>query len=196
MRHLSPNYPASEPRRSMWAVSLVLVALVAGATGALGQAAKDAPASGAGADGLKALRYVSLKADRVYLRKGPGAEYPVAWEFQRAGLPVEVIREFDVWRQVRDASGTVGWVHSSLLSGRRTALVLPWELKEGQLQPPLATLRYDDHETASPVAQVEAGALVSIIACEKGWCRVSIGSHRGYIEQTKLWGTYPDEKIK
>jgi SH3-like domain-containing protein len=176
--------------------SLLLASLFAVATGALAQTAMDAPAPEASQNGLRALRYVSLKADRVYLRKGPGTEYPVAWEFQRAGLPVEVIREFDVWRQVRDAGGTVGWVHSSLLSGRRTALILPWEVKEGQSQPPLATLRYDDHARAAPVAQVEAGALVSIVGCEKGWCRVSIGSHRGYIEQTKLWGTYPDENIR
>jgi SH3-like domain-containing protein len=180
----------------MRAVWLVLVPLLASAAGALAQAVRDAPASGTDPDGLKALRYVSLKADRVYLRKGPGTEYPVAWEFQRAGLPVEVIREFDVWRQVRDASGTVGWVHSSLLSGRRTALILPWEIKEGQPQLPLAMLRYEDHEKAAPVAQVEAGALVSIIGCEKSWCRVSIGNHRGYIEQTKLWGTYPNERIE
>ena len=46
------------------------------------------------------------------------------------------------------------------------------------------------------VAEVEAGVLVSIIGCDKGWCRVSIGSHRGYIEQTKLWGTYPNETIR
>jgi SH3-like domain-containing protein len=87
-------------------------------------------------------------------------------------------------------------VHSSLLSGRRTALILPWEVKEGQAQVPLATLRDDDNEKARPVAQVEAGVLASIIACEKGWCRISIGSHRGYIEQTKLWGTYPNENIR
>jgi SH3-like domain-containing protein len=206
-----PNFPApsspfraasrAAPCSTMRAVCLVLVALLACTAGALaqaaGNAAKDGPAPESAPENLKALRYVSLKADRVYLRKGPGTEYPVAWEFQRAGLPVEVIREFDVWRQVRDASGTVGWVHSSLLSGRRTALILPWEVKDGQSQPPpLATLRYDDHDTAAPVAQLEAGTLVSIIACDKGWCRVSIGSHRGYIEQTKLWGTYPDESIK
>jgi SH3-like domain-containing protein len=109
---------------------------------------------------------------------------------------VEVIREFDVWRQVRDSGGTVGWVHSSLLSGRRTALVLPWEVKEGQAQVPVATLRNDDYEGAAPVAQVEAGVLASIISCGSGWCRVSIGDHRGYIEQAKLWGTYPNETIK
>jgi SH3-like domain-containing protein len=197
MRDDRLKYHTPKPLRPVRAACLALAALLAGVPGVLAQAGAQPPAPDASEpDGLKALRYVSLKADRVYLRKGPGTEYPVAWEFQRAGLPVEVIREFDVWRQVRDAGGTVGWVHSSLLSGRRTALVLPWEVKEGQPQAPLATLRYDDYETATPVAKVEAGTLVSIIACDKGWCRVSIGSHRGYIEQTKLWGTYPNEKIK
>ena len=44
------------------------------------QAAKEGrrrPRSAPG--GLKVLRYVSLKADRVQLRQGPGTDYPVAW---------------------------------------------------------------------------------------------------------------------
>ena len=175
-------------------IAILLAALPPG--GALAQAGKETPPSAAATGADKGLRYVSLKADRVYLRRGPGTDYPVAWVFQRAGLPVEVIREFEVWRQVRDATGTVGWVHSSLLSGRRTALVLPWEVKENQPETPLATLRDDDSARARAVAQVEAGVLASIISCENGWCRVSIGSHRGYIEQSKLWGTYPNETIR
>jgi SH3-like domain-containing protein len=180
-------------------LALCCAALFVGAgagAGAWAQAGKEAPVPQAESGGQQVVRYVSLKADRVYLRQGPGTDYPIAWVFQRAGLPVEVLREFEVWRQVRDAGGTVGWVHGSLLSWRRTALILPWEVKEGQQQAPLATLRDDDNERARPVAQVEAGALVSIISCENRWCRVSIGDHRGYIEQAKLWGTYLDERIK
>ncbi len=142
------------------------------------------------------LRYVSLKSDRVVLFKGPGKEHPAAGEFRRAGLPVEVLREHEVWREVRDAGGTTGWVHGSLLSSRRTALVLPWEVKEGRAQAPVATLRDDGHGQARAVAQVEAGVLVGIISCAKRWCRVSTGDHRGYIEQGSLWGTYPGEEIK
>jgi len=164
--------------------------------GAWAQTGKDGKAPDTGPSGLKVPRYVSLKADRVYLRQGPGTDYPTAWVFQRTGLPVEVIKEFEVWRQVRDAGGTVGWVHSSLLSGRRTALILPWEVKDGQNQATSATLREDDRESARAVAQVEAGVLASIITCGNGWCRVSGGDYRGYIEQKKLWGTYPDELIK
>jgi SH3-like domain-containing protein len=168
----------------------------AGTVGAEGQPVSDAtPAKAAGAS-VKVPRYLSLKADRVLLRQGPGTEYPTAWVFRRTGLPVELIEQSDGWRKVRDAGGAEGWVHGSLLSGRRTALVLPWEIRQGQDQAPSATLREGDSERARPIARVEAGVLASIIACESGWCRVSVGDYRGYIEQSKLWGTYPNEEIK
>ena len=82
-----------------------------------------------GASGLPVPRFVSLKSDRVNMRKGPGTDYPTAWVYRRAGLPLEVIKEFEGWRQVRDADGASGWVLQTFLSGRRTALVLPWEVK-------------------------------------------------------------------
>jgi SH3-like domain-containing protein len=194
------NRVRCDRRRAACLLAALVLALLAGVRIADSQAAKGAPGGAvtpAGApDGPKVLRYASLKADRVQLRQGPGPEHPVAWVIQRTGLPVEVIGESEAWRQVRDATGTVGWVHASLLSGRRTALVLPWEVKSGQTQVPLVPLRADDDERARPVVQVEAGALANIIACENAWCRVSIDNHRGYIEQAKLWGTYPNETIR
>jgi len=162
--------------------------------GATGLSAQGTGAA-SGVSGLPLPRFVSLKSDRVNLRQGPGTEYPTAWVFRRAGLPVEVIKEFESWRQVRDSEGTTGWVLGSMLSGRRTAVILPWEVKaEGQQ--PLAVLRDDDSERAGAVAQVEAGVLASIITCDGKWCRVSVGGFRGYIEQTKLWGAYKNEVIK
>ena len=140
-------------------------------------------------------RFLSLKADRVLLRQGPGTEHPAAWVFRRIGLPVEILEEAQEWSRVRDAGGTEGWVHNNLLSGRRTALVMPWEVKEGQ-RVPSATLREDDRESARPIVQVEAGVLAGIIACQNSWCRVSVGHYRGYIEQNKLWGTYENEEIR
>lgn len=66
-------------------------------------------ASTAGASGLPLPRFVSLKADRVNVRKGPGTDYPIAWVFERAGLPVEVVREYGIWRQIGDSDGSQGW---------------------------------------------------------------------------------------
>jgi SH3-like domain-containing protein len=175
------------------ACALAVVLCTAAATDLAAQAPVPPAAS---ASGLVVPRFVSLKSDRVNLRQGPGTEYPTAWVFRRAGLPVEVIKEFEGWRQVRDAEGTTGWVSGSMLSGRRTAVILPWEVRPGQSQPALAVLRDDDSEGSRAIAQVEAGVLASIIGCDGRWCRVSVGGFRGYIEQAKLWGAYQGEVIK
>jgi len=83
------------------------------------------PPGGRLGTGLPVPRYVSLKTDRVNLREGPSKDHRTAWVFQRAGLPVEIIAEYETWRRIRDSEGTEGWVLHSLLSGRRTALVMP-----------------------------------------------------------------------
>ena len=70
-------------------------------------------------------RFASLKTDRVNLREGPSKDHATKWVYERAGLPVEITAEFEIWRRVRDSEGVEGWVLHSLLSGRRTALVTP-----------------------------------------------------------------------
>ncbi|HJZ33677.1 MAG TPA: SH3 domain-containing protein [Hyphomicrobiaceae bacterium] len=179
--------------------AVVLVSAVLGAASGLAAQPAAEPQS-LGASGLALPRFASLKSDRVNLRQGPGTDYPTAWIFRRAGLPVEIVKEFDSWRQVRDAEGTTGWVLGSMLSGRRTAVVLPWELKASQSggasQPVSAALRDDDSDTARPLAYVEAGVLASIISCDGRWCRISVSGFRGYIEQVKLWGAYQGEVIR
>lgn len=140
-------------------------------------------------------RFASLKASKVNLRKGPGTDYPTAWVFRRAGLPVEIIRDYEAWREVRDAEGTTGWILRTLLSGRRTAQVLPWEVKDGKprVQEPLTERARAD---STPVALVEAGVIADIISCDGKWCKVSVGDYRGYVSQAKLWGVYPGEVLE
>lgn len=160
------------------------------------QKAADATAVAAatGASGLPVPRFVSLKSDRVHSRQGPGTDHKVLWVYRRAGLPVEVIREFEGWRQIRDSEGAEGWVLQSLVSGRRTALVMPWELKGGGSAK--IELSSDDKAGAAPVAILEAGVIANVRSCDGRWCNVSVGDYRGYIEQKKLWGAYPGEVIR
>ena len=105
-----------------------------------------------------------------------------------------MIKEFEGWRQVRDADGAAGWVLQSFLSGRRTALVLPWDIKQGAPVPKVA-LRRDDSEHARAVAMIEAGVIANLSSCDGRWCRVNIDRFQGYIEQKKLWGVYEGEVI-
>jgi hypothetical protein len=71
--------------------------------------------------GLPLPRFVTLKADKVNVRRGPSSEHPVAFVFQRKGLPVEITAEFENWRKIRDSDGAEGWILQSMLSGRRNA---------------------------------------------------------------------------
>jgi len=141
--------------------------------------------------GLPVPRYVSLKSDRVNLREGPSKEHRTRWVYQRAGLPVEIVAEFETWRRVRDADGAEGWVLHSLLSGRRTALVAPWSKKAGET----FVLRAAPDENSAVVARVEPNVVASVTGCTGGWCRVSIGKIGGYVGQERLWGVYPNEKV-
>jgi SH3-like domain-containing protein len=157
-------------------------------------AAPEPEAPRAAASGLPIPRFVSLKADQVNLRAGPGRDYPTSWVYKRAGLPLEVLKEYDVWREVRDAEGTQGWIIQSLLSGRRTALIQPWDAKDGKVAATI-DIRSSDNENSSVVVTVEAGVIANIMSCDKRWCSVSVDKYRGYVEQKKLWGVYENEEI-
>ncbi len=110
------------------AVLALIVVLASWAHGSTDDAAEVAsPATvQTGPSGLPLPRFVSLKSDRVNVRAGPGQSHRVAWVFSRAGLPVEIVAEFENWRRIRDSDGSEGWVFHSLLSGRRTGVVAPW----------------------------------------------------------------------
>jgi SH3-like domain-containing protein len=155
--------------------------------------AQTKPPVGPAAPGLP--RFVSLKPSKVNLRSGPGMDYPTVWIYRREGLPLEVIKEFEGWRQVRDADGASGWVLQSFLSGRRTALVEPWEAKPGA-PPPQIALYADNSERATLVAKIEAGVIANVLSCDGAWCWVTIDSYKGYLQQKKLWGVYEAEVIR
>lgn len=153
--------------------------------------AEDGAGRGVGtATGLPLPRFVSLKSDEVNARVGPGGDYQIAWVFRRAGLPVEVLAEFENWRQIRDSSGSTGWVNAGLTSARRTAVVAPWVKDRSLFE--LTSSRGG----STAVARIEPGAIVDIMHCDGEDCEVYAGSQKGWVPQKNLWGVYPGEKVK
>ena len=142
--------------------------------------------------GLPIPRYVSLKSDRVNLREGPSKEHRTSWVFQRAGMPVEITAEFETWRRVRDSDGAEGWVLHSLLSGRRTALIMPWAKNRAES---IALMERTD-ERASTVARLQPGVIATVKSCTGNWCRVIVEGIDGFIRQDRLWGVYPNERVE
>lgn len=138
--------------------------------------------------GLPVPRFVSLRADEVNMRTGPGVRYPIDWVYHRQGLPVQVVGEFEAWRQIRDAEGTTGWVHRTMLSGRRTA----------EINGDIDRLYREPRHNAPVAAYVEAGVIGDLMECSKDWCRIAVANHgvEGWIERRGLWGVLPDEAVR
>src|SRR5262245_37242621 len=70
--------------------------------------------------GLPLPRFASLRSDEANVRSGPGTRYPIDWVFRRKGMPVEIVAEYENYRKIRDWQGASGWVHQSLLTGKRS----------------------------------------------------------------------------
>lgn len=140
--------------------------------------------------GLPIPRFVSLKSDRVNVRGGPNKDQDVRWVYTRAGMPVEITAEFENWRRIRDWEGAEGWVYHSLLSGKRTAVVVP------KLNAELVPL-YESAGTQAPVvARLQSGVLGSLKSCDGTWCQFIGKGFNGFIQQERLWGAYPNEKVE
>jgi SH3-like domain-containing protein len=136
--------------------------------------------------GLPLPRFVSLGADQVNLRFGPGKQYPIKWVLEQSGLPVKIVEEFDTWRKVALEDEDEGWIHSSLLSSRRTIMVT------GEVR--------DVRRTPSPdsrtVLRVEPGVIGRLFDCDEDWCRVEIEGRRGWLQRSEFWGTLPGEVVR
>jgi SH3-like domain-containing protein len=143
------------------------------------------------ASGLPIPRFVSLKSDRVNVRAGPTKDHDVTWVYSRAGLPVEITAEFEIWRRIRDWEGAEGWVYHSLLSGRRTATVAA----NGKNKDELVPLRDEPNAGATVVAKLQVGVLGAVKRCDGSWCRILGEGFDGWIPQERLWGVYPNEKL-
>lgn len=175
---------------------LKLLAVVMAAGFSLTALAPQAEAQGAskGASGLPLPRFVSLKAERVNLRVGPGRAYSVSWLYTKPGVPMEIIQEYDNWRRVRDADGTEGWIYQSLLSGRRTGVAAPWKKPEGSEG--FISMQAEARETSQAVAKLEPGVIVTIVECNGEWCKAEAKGVTGWMAQTDVWGAYPGEAFK
>ena len=124
----------------------------------------------------------ALIRERRHNRNRLGVALQIAL-FRHPGMPLRVVAEFGNWRRVEDQDGAGGWVHYSLLSGVRTAIVTT----------DMAELRSRPDQNGAVIARAEAGAIVRLHECSKDWCRVSGGGEKGWVPKTSLWGVDADE---
>ncbi len=122
--------------------------------------------------------WASLDADEAILRRGPSQQMRALWQYQRPGLPVKILAIHEDWRRIEEPDGTTGWMHRSLLSGQRTAIVTA----------AVAPMRVAKSPDAAIAYRAEAGVIGRISDCGNGWCDFDVLGRRGFIAADAIWG--------
>ncbi|TDI62223.1 MAG: aspartyl-trna synthetase [Alphaproteobacteria bacterium] len=136
-----------------------------------------------GSSGFLVPRFVSLGVSKANMRVGPKQTHPIAWVYQKKGLPLEIVQEHESWRKVRDIDGAIGWMHKRLLVGKRTAIVTADWAEIRDLPDALSVM----------VIRAERGVYATVDECQINWCLVSVDGDEGWVPKSSLWGVYADE---
>ena len=91
---------------------------------------------------------------------------------------MQILDSWDNWKKIRDFEDNSGWIHVSLLSGKKTAI--------NKLKNSIIFTRNTIY--SKPLARVDEGRLLFIKKCKLQWCKVSSGEYTGWIQKKSLWG--------
>jgi len=130
-------------------------------------------------------RFVSMKANEGNVRRGPSRTHRIDWIFQRKDVPLEITAEHGHWRRIRDRDGAGGWMHYSLLSGVRTAII----------ETDMLEMKANPEPASMVVAQLELGVIARIEECHVEWCKLSTAGYKGWVRKETLWGVGPGETL-
>ena len=136
--------------------------------------------------GLKIPRFVSLKSDNSNLRIGPSENYPVKLRYIVANTPVEIIDEYKNWRKIKDYEENEGWLHKSLIKGKRFAIVNTF-YQEG--------LQVYNKPRGKNIGKIGKKNVLEVKTCLMNWCRIKYGKNTGWVNKLNLWGVYEKEII-
>ena len=134
--------------------------------------------------------FQSLKSDQVNLRAGPAERFPIKWVYQERNYPVEVIDSFEMWRQIREVDGTLGWVHQKMLKPTRYVLI---QSEDKLLSTPTVS--------GKVIAYVQPGVVGKVHSCPAGdYCRLQFNYQdkqiEGWFPRRFVWGLYDGEVIE
>jgi len=136
--------------------------------------------------GLKIPRFVSLKSSNSNLRVGPSENYPIILKYVITNTPVEVIDEYKNWRKINDFEGNQGWLHKSLIKGKRFVIVnTPYQ--EG--------LQVYNKPKGNYVGKIGKRNILEIDTCLIDWCKIKFRKNRGWVNKSNLWGVYEKENV-
>ena len=121
--------------------------------------------------------FLSLKKDKVYVRYGPGKDYPIKYIYKKKFLPVKVIDQKDNFRKIIDHKKNSGWIHRIMLRKLNSLVILEEKIVFKR-----------NSKFSKPLIKLEKGRLVIIIKCEVNWCKIETENYSGWINTKNVWG--------
>tara|TARA_B100001179_G_C18350411_1_gene300569 strand:+ start:136 stop:579 length:444 start_codon:yes stop_codon:yes gene_type:complete len=121
--------------------------------------------------------FLSLKKNKVYVRYGPGKNYPIKYIYKKKFLPVKVIDKKENFRRIIDHKKNSGWIHSIMLTKPNSLIVLEEKI-----------VFKNNSKFSEPVVKLEKGRLVIIKKCKLNWCKIESDNYSGWIETKNVWG--------
>ena len=124
--------------------------------------------------------FLTLRYDKVNLRQGPSAKYPIKIFYKKKFLPVLIQDKSDNFRKIRDHENNTGWIHISQLSKKKAAIVIGKDL----------IMFKNSTIYSNPIVILKEGRLVKINKCKETWCKVSSDDFKGWVKNENLWGLF------
>ena len=121
--------------------------------------------------------FISLKKDKVYVRYGPGKNYPIKYIYKKKFLPIKVIDKKDNFRRIIDHKKNSGWIHRIMLTKLNSLIILEEKI-----------VFKKNSKFSKPLVKLEKGRLVIIKKCEVNWCKIETGNYSGWIDTKNVWG--------
>ena len=121
--------------------------------------------------------FLSLKKDKVYVRYGPGKNYPIKYIYKKKFLPVKVIDKKENFRRIIDHKKNSGWIHISQLKKSNSLITTSKKI-----------LFRKPTKYSKPLAKIDTGRLLLIIKCEQKWCNVKTEQFSGWVDKNNVWG--------
>lgn len=130
--------------------------------------------------------YSSFRSAETNVRAGPGQNYPVKFTYKLKGIPVRVISEYDNWNEIEDYEGHTGWVSQSLLTKKRTLMVLT--------NSDFIKMHSKPNEKSRVFFYLEDYVIGDYLGCKNDWCNIKINGKKGWVKREEVFGAGENNK--
>ncbi len=126
---------------------------------------------------------LSIKGDKVNLRKGPGKTYGIISEYD-SGFPVEILERKGNWVKIKDFEEDIGWIEKSFLINSLQTIVKANRNKDESIN-----IRKEPGSDSPIVGKAYYGVVFKVLRIQSGWVEVRHESGlTGWVSSNLLWG--------